>query len=63
MNVVVDRARCEGHARCELTAPAVYELDDEGVVSVRHGDLPPELESAATAGARACPMAALRVTS
>lgn len=28
LKVVVDRSRCEGHARCMQEAPEVFDLDD-----------------------------------
>ena len=61
MKIAADRARCEGHGLCADTAPEVFELDDEAIVIVRHEVVPPELERKAEAGARVCPVAALRV--
>ena len=63
MDLIVDFDRCEGHGLCELAAPSVYRLDDEGELHllVPGQDLPAELETAAAAGARACPVAALRL--
>ena len=61
MRVEVDSSRCEGHGLCEQTAPGVYELDDEGMVRLQHAELPSELETAAEAGSRVCPVAALRI--
>lgn len=61
MRVIADFARCEGHGLCEATAPAVYRLDDEGMVELLVEDVPTSLEAAAAAGARVCPVAALRV--
>jgi len=62
MRIHADVARCEGHGLCAETAPEVYELDDDAIVVLRHpGDVPPELEAKARAGARVCPVAALRV--
>lgn len=63
MRIVADRERCEGHGLCADTAPEVYELDDDAVVVLRHASIPPELERKAEAGARVCPVAALRVES
>lgn len=57
----VDRDRCEGHGLCEQTAPEVYRLDDDGELEVLVHDLPAELVAKAEAGARVCPVAALRV--
>lgn len=61
MRVEVDRDRCEGHGLCEQTAPAVYRLDDEGELELLLEDIPPDLRAVAEAGARVCPVAALRV--
>lgn len=61
MHIEADRDRCEGHGLCEEVAPQVYELDDDAVVVLRHEQVPPELERKAEAGARVCPVAALRV--
>jgi ferredoxin len=61
MRVSADVARCEGHGLCEEVAPRVYELDDDAVVTVVHEEVPPGLERLAEAGARVCPVAALKV--
>lgn len=52
---------CEGHGLCAQTAPNIYELDEEGYVRLRVDEITPELEPAAEAGARVCPVAALVV--
>ena len=61
MRIAADRERCEGHGLCADTAPDVYDLDDDAVVVVLREDVPPALERKAEAGARVCPVAALRV--
>jgi ferredoxin len=61
VKIVADRERCEGHGLCADTAPDVYDLDDDAVVVVLREDVPPALERTAEAGARVCPVAALRV--
>ncbi len=63
MDISVDLAACEGHGLCQQVAPEVYELDDEGYVHLRVDTITPELEAAAAAGARVCPVAALKVSS
>ena len=63
MKIHADRERCEGHGLCADVAPEVYELDDDAVVLVRQEIVPAELERKAEAGARVCPVAALRVES
>jgi ferredoxin len=61
MRIVADRDRCEGHGLCADTAPEVYGLDDDAIVALVHETVPPELERKAEAGARVCPVAALRI--
>ncbi len=61
MRIAADRDRCEGHGLCAGVAPEVFDLDDDAVVVIRHDIVPVELEGQADAGARACPVAALRV--
>ena len=62
MRVDADRERCEGHGLCADVAPEVFELDDDAVVVVLHEQVPPALERKAEAGARVCPVAALRIS-
>ena len=61
MKIAADPDRCEGHGLCADTAPEVYDLDDDAVVVLRHEVVPAALERRAEAGARVCPVAALRV--
>lgn len=61
MNIDINRAACEGHGLCEQTAPAVYELDEEGYVRLKIDPITPEYNAAAESGARVCPVAALSV--
>jgi ferredoxin len=60
VRIDVDFDRCEGHGLCEQTAPEVYQLDDDGNLTVLVEVVPAELELKAAAGARVCPVAALR---
>jgi ferredoxin len=61
MRITADRERCEGHGLCADVAPDVYELDDDAIVVLVHETVPPALERRAEAGARVCPVAALRL--
>ena len=58
--VVVDRERCVGSGTCELLAPDVFEVGDDGVVAVlrseRDGDVHPVRDAV-----QACPTQALRL--
>ena len=59
MKVTIDTAKCAGHARCNVLAPAVYELDDDGYAKPYDGEVPPELEAQAREGAEGCPERAI----
>ena len=62
MRVRVDRARCQGHARCWAEAGTVYLLDPDGYSAVDEVTVPPALEEAARRGAGACPERAITIT-
>ena len=55
--IVVDREVCMGAGVCEMTAPDVFELDDDGVLQVRE---PTDLADVETA-VRVCPTVALQL--
>lgn len=56
--IVIDRSLCSGFGSCADLAPEIFEVDDGGLVSLRHGtsEDPSVLDAAA-----ACPMAAISV--
>jgi ferredoxin len=59
VQVEVDRSRCMGTGACVYTAPDVFGLDHEGLVTVV-GEVRPGDDLVADAVAE-CPMAALRL--
>jgi ferredoxin len=61
VRATIDQTRCSGHARCAVTAPDVYDLDDDGYGVADAGELPAELEDQAREGAEACPERAITV--
>jgi ferredoxin len=62
MKITLDRAACQGHNRCYLLAPEVFDVDDEGYALVRiDGDVPAELEEKARLAAENCPEYAIAV--
>ncbi|MER9069766.1 ferredoxin [Mesorhizobium sp. M0902] len=32
MRIIVQNAKCQGHARCAVQAPDIFKLDDEGYI-------------------------------
>jgi ferredoxin len=62
VKVVVDREICQSYGLCELTAPAIFRVGDDGFAEpLIAGDLPAELRGLAVEGAEMCPVHALRV--
>ena len=63
MKIKVVYEKCEGHGLCEMAAPGVYQLDDEGEpqLLVDGDQVPAEFSGAAAAGAQVCPVAAIRI--
>lgn len=56
MRIRFDRDACQGHNRCHLVAPALFDTDDEGyAVLLVDGDVPAELEEAARLAVDNCP--------
>ena len=59
MKPVVDHALCEGHARCEETAPQVFQVDDDDKSQVLVDILPEELRDRVEVAVRVCPRQAI----
>ena len=64
MRIRVDSDLCTGHARCNVVAGEVFDVDDDGFNVLRH--LPevtvaPHLEEQARMGVAACPEEAITV--
>lgn len=60
MKIVINRAGCVGHARCQAVAPELYPLDDVGYIDTDGFDVPAGQEAAARNGAKACPEKIIR---
>ena len=56
MKIHYDRSLCQGHNRCYMLAPELFDVDDEGYAVLRvEGDVPTELEEKAQLCADNCP--------
>ena len=63
MRVAIAAERCQGHNRCCLVAPELFEADDEGNAQVRgDGGVPAALEPKARLALANCPEHAVRLT-
>jgi ferredoxin len=61
MRIEVDLDLCQGHAMCELEAPAVFSVPRKGKVTVTDPAPPAGERSAVLAAVRYCPTQALRL--
>jgi len=62
MKVAVDTSMCIGSGTCALTAPAVFDQDDEEAVVVLLDDSPPETEyEAVLLAVGRCPAAVIQI--
>ena len=62
MKIKFDRSACQGHNRCYMLAPELFDTDDEGyAILLVHGDVLPELEEQAQLTADNCPEYAIEV--
>lgn len=61
LRVEIDRERCQGHGQCVMLAPAVFDLDEDGL-SVGSTDELDELQRLAAKTAElGCPVGAIRL--
>jgi ferredoxin len=59
MRISADRDVCIGAGMCAMTAPAVFDQDDDVVVVVLVDEVPPEHADAALRAVLSCPSGAL----
>jgi ferredoxin len=57
--IAVDRDRCVGSGTCEALAPAVFEVDDDGVLAVLRPEPAEDELSDVRDAVQACPTRAL----
>jgi ferredoxin len=61
MRIEVDLDLCQGHAMCQLEAPAVFAVPRKGQVTVTEPEPPDSERAAVLAAIRYCPTQALRL--
>ncbi|MET9533996.1 MULTISPECIES: (4Fe-4S)-binding protein [unclassified Streptomyces] len=62
MRVTADREVCVGAGLCAMTAPGVFDQDDDGVVTVLTADPGDEARAGAREAGMLCPSGAVHVT-
>ncbi len=56
MKIHFDRDLCQGHNRCYLLAPELFDVDDDGYAVLRiDGEVPEELQRKAQLAVDNCP--------
>jgi ferredoxin len=61
MRVTVDRDLCEANAVCAGLVPEVFDVDDEDVLHIAAGEVPPELADGVRRAVQSCPKTALHL--
>jgi ferredoxin len=61
MRVTADRRICVGAGMCVLTAPEIFDQDDDGIVLVLRPAPEEDEEDAAREAAHLCPSGAVRI--
>jgi ferredoxin len=62
VRVEVDRDACEANAICAGLVPEVFQVDDEDVLHITAGDVPPAMADSVRHAVRSCPKAALSLS-
>lgn len=62
VKITYNREACQGHNRCYMLAPELFDVDDEGyAILLVEGDVPAELEEKAQLTVDNCPEFAIEV--
>jgi len=59
VRIVLDTERCQGHGRCYVLAPDLFDADEYGHCVVLTGEVPAGKEGDARTGVENCPEQAL----
>lgn len=61
MRVRVDGRKCQGHNRCVVSTPEVFQADELGYSHVLVDEVPPELQERVLLAVKNCPERAISV--
>jgi ferredoxin len=61
MRVTIDKAKCQGHSRCAILAPDVFDTDDLGQGLVLVDEVPEASHAEVREAAFSCPEGAITV--
>ena len=61
MRARIDLDACQGHSRCALAYPEIFDVDDDAKAFVRVESIPPEWKDKARIAVANCPERAISV--
>lgn len=61
MNIIIDNDLCQGHGMCEGEAPEVFEVADDGTLTVKLPNPPESSRAQVEAACRFCPQQAITI--
>jgi ferredoxin len=61
VRVSIESAKCQGHGRCAVIAPDVFDTDDLGKAAVLLDPCPEQFRTAAEEAAFTCPETAITI--
>lgn len=59
--ISADLDRCQGHGKCMIECPQVFDSDEQGYVVLRVQDIPDSLQAAVRLSVEDCPEGALHL--
>jgi ferredoxin len=59
--VRIDAARCQGHGKCVLEAPEIFDADEQGYAVLTEPEFPNEMRASAQQCVDDCPEGALSI--
>jgi ferredoxin len=62
-HATIDATRCQGHGRCTMLAPELFDVDDEGLGTVLVDPVPAFQEALAREAVSNCPESAISLRS
>jgi ferredoxin len=62
MTVSIDATKCQGHGRCALASPDLFDMDDHGYGVVLDPEPGPHYDAELTAAIESCPEQAISRT-
>jgi ferredoxin len=61
VRAILDQTKCQGHARCAIIAPEVFDVDDLGKGFVLVDEVPVEHQEDAREASFSCPEGAITI--